>query len=42
MPEEVSDIARSLDEQLLTVQPWCTCSNPYWCTGAEYDEEEEQ
>jgi hypothetical protein len=31
----MSDFAASLDEQLLTVQPWCTCREPYWCKGLE-------
>jgi hypothetical protein len=29
------NIAAELDEQLLTVQPWCTCKNPYFCKGEE-------
>jgi hypothetical protein len=31
----VTDIARSLDETLATIQPWCTCRDPYRCEGAE-------
>lgn len=33
-----TDIAASLDEQLITIQPWCTCKEPYWCEGKELNE----
>jgi hypothetical protein len=36
--QSADDLARSLDEQLMTRQPWCTCFNPYFCNGDELNE----